>query len=53
MIVANNSERVSLTKEELVKLRDLQGVAWGRYTKAYRKLDHAIQKIEEREANGD
>ena len=44
-----SSQRVSLTKDELVKLRDLQGAAWGHYTKAYRKLDHAIQKIAEAE----
>lgn len=44
--MASKSARVSLTRDELVKLRDLQGAAWGHYSKAYAKLNHAIEKID-------
>lgn len=44
--MATNSAKVSLTREELVRLRDLQGVAWGHDTKAYMKLAYAIKKID-------
>lgn len=48
--MATNSAKVSLTREELVRLRDLQGAAWGHYTKAYAKLEHAINKIDQAKA---
>jgi hypothetical protein len=45
------SKRVSLTLRELIRLRDLQGAAWGRDTKAYKKLNDAIRDLDEKEAD--
>lgn len=49
--MASQSITVSLKRKELVRLRDLYAVAWGRYDGAYLKLERAVMKIDEREAN--
>jgi len=41
---------VTLTRAELVKLRDLQGAAWGHDSKAYKKLQAAIDRVDQRSA---
>jgi hypothetical protein len=44
----SNSASVTLTRDELVKLRDLQRISWGDYSKAYKKLAAAIERIDKR-----
>lgn len=45
---ASNLASVTLTREELVRLRDLQRISWGDYSKAYKKLTAAIERIDKR-----
>lgn len=51
--MASQSITVSLKRKELVRLRDLYGAAWGRHESAYLKLDRAILRLDEREAQED
>jgi len=47
MSTMSNSTKVSFTREELVKLRDLHRVAWGyNDNKAADKLERAIERID-------
>lgn len=49
--MASQSITVSLKRQELVRLRDMYGSAWGYHTSTYLKLDRAIMRLEEREEN--
>lgn len=44
-----SSARISFTKVELIRLRSLQELAWGRTDKAWTKLNKAIEQIESKE----
>jgi hypothetical protein len=44
----STSASVTLTRDELVRLRDLQRIAWGHDSKAYKKLVAAIERIDQR-----
>jgi hypothetical protein len=44
----SNSASVTLTRDELVKIQGLQRIAWGDYSKAYKKLTAAIERIDQR-----
>lgn len=46
----SKSIAVSLKREELVELRDLYVVEWGRNTDTASKLERAIGRIDAREA---
>jgi hypothetical protein len=41
-----SSAKVSFTYEELIRLRDLQSLAWGKHSKAWKKLNKAVEKLE-------